>query len=199
MSATHSLSMCNCKQFRDYPLTVHNIVKTYCKSREILCSANERQDQKTKTNGHDLWPLTSAYFELFLKGTALKSLWPKEEKDHPDFFLTKWRSHRLWWCGGELVPMASGVACLSVKAPLMLSGTYRFGNNICFHSDDVWLIVATQRRAMLCRVKTTWLRSKRVCVLDLPVCSPDPSVVANVLHIMNTNYRSKETLDCHPS
>ena len=50
---------------------------------------------------------------------------------------TKVKSQHLWWCGGVLVPMASWVTCMSVKAPLMLKGTWRFWS-ICCHLDDVF-------------------------------------------------------------
>lgn len=47
--------MYNCKEFRDFIIMVHNIIKRFRESGEI--SARKRQGRKPTLNAHDLWSL----------------------------------------------------------------------------------------------------------------------------------------------
>ena len=62
----------------------------------------------------------------------------------------------------------------------------RFWSNVRCHPDDVFFedVRAQFSETRPACVKSMWLRSKRVQVLDWPICSPDMSPIENVCCIM---------------
>lgn len=100
----------------------------------------------------------------------------------------KFKSQHLWWYGGELVPM-EWVTCTSVKAPLMLKGTYRFWSNIRGHPSniffrDVPVYFSKTMPSHILHVLQQHGFVVRVRVLDWPACSPDLFPIENVWRIM---------------
>ena len=140
--------------------------------------------------------LTSRHFKLFLENVDVVSSGPKRKRTIRTVMDAKFKSQHLWWYGAVLVPVAWGT-CTSVKAPLMLKGTYRFWSNTCCHPSNVFFMDApayfskTMPNHISARLTTAWLRSKRVRVLDWPACSPDLSPIENVWRIMKRKIRQR--------
>ena len=82
--------------------------------------------------------LTSPHFRLFSLIMDVVSSGLKRKRTIQIVTSANFKSQHLWWYGDALVPMASWVTFTSVKASLMLKGTYRFWSNICCHPDNVF-------------------------------------------------------------
>ena len=140
------------------PLSVNTVRRYIRKCNLKLYYAKQKPSSTTPRNAVDfsgpelIWDglmpsgkvfcgLTSRHFKLFLENVDVVSSGPKRKRTIRTVMDAKFKSQHLWWYGAVLVPVAWGT-CTSVKAPLMLKGTYRFWSNTCCHPSNVFFMDA---------------------------------------------------------
>lgn len=139
-----------------------------------------------------LWSDEST-FQIVFGNHGCRFLRAKEEKDHPDCHQRKVQkpaSVMVWGCVN-----AHGTRT-SVKAPLMLKGTYRFCSNICCHPDavffrDILAYFSETMASLILHMLQQHGFIVRVRVLDWPACSPDLSPIENVWRIIKCKIRQQ--------
>lgn len=130
-----------------------------------------------------LWSDVSKVLEI----TAVVSLHLKRKRIIQIVNCAKFKIQHLWWYGDVLARTASWVTRTSVKKPLRLKVSYRFGTTCslsrpCIFQGHLCLFLQDSE-VTFCWLTTAWLQNKRVQVLDGPVCSPDQSPMEYVWKI----------------
>ncbi len=133
------------------------------------------------------------YFRYFLGGMVLRT---KEEKGHPDCYqqqVQKPGSVMVWGCVSALgkgnLHFCDGTInaekYIEILEHNMLPSRRHLSRDVHAYFNK------TMQKPHSAHITKSWLRRKRVRVLDLPACSPDLSPIENVWRILKRKMRQR--------
>ncbi len=136
------------------------------------------------------------YFRYFLGGMDAVCSGAKEEKDHPDCYqqqVQKPGSVMVWGCVSALgkgnLHFCDGTINAEkyieiLEHNMLPSRRHLFQGRPCIFQQD-------NAKPHSAHITKSWLRRKRVRVLDWPTCSPDLSPIENVWRILKRKMRQR--------
>ncbi len=177
-------------------------LKLYCAKRKPYVNSVQKRHRLLWARRHLGWTITQwkrvlwsdeSVFQVFLGGMDTVCSGPKKKKIIQTVTSNKSKSQGLSWYGVVSVPLAK-VTCTSVMAPLMLkeilehnmlpSRRHLFQGRPCIFQQD-------NAKPHSAHITKSWLRRKRVRVLDWPACSTDLSPIENVWCILKRKMRQR--------
>ncbi len=180
-------------------------LKLYCAKRKPYVNSVQKRRRLLWARRHLGWTITQwkrvlwsdeSVFQVFFGRNGRRVLRTKEEKDHPDCYqqqVQKPGSVMVWGCVSALgkgnLHFCDGTINAEkyieiLEHNMLPSRRHLFQGRPCiFQQDDA--------KPHSAHITKSWLRRKRVRVLDWPACSPDRSPIENVWRILKRKMRQR--------
>ncbi len=181
-------------------------LKLYCAKRKPYVNSVQKRRRLLWARRHLGWTITQwkhvlwsdeSVFQVFFGRNGRRVLWTKEEKDHPDYYqqqVQKPGSVMVWGCVSALGKGSLHFCDGTINAEkyieilehnILPSRRHLFQGRPCIFQQD-------NAKPHSAHITKSWLRRKRVRVLDWPACSPDLSPIENVWRILKHKMRQRK-------
>ncbi len=180
-------------------------LKLYCAKRKPYVNSVQKRHRLLWARRHLGWTITQwkrvlwsdeSVFQVFFGRNGCRVLRTKEEKDHPDCYqqqVQKPGSVMVWGCVSALgkgnLHFCDGTINAEkyieiLEHNMLPSRRHLFQGRPCIFQQD-------NAKPHSAHITKSWLRRKRVRVLDCPACNPDLSPIENVWRILKRKMRQR--------